>query len=221
MVIGGVTYALVVASNFCTQRAVVIIANLLVGVGAAMLWNAEGVYLGRCAVWDSRTSSKSFAETTSAFNGVFFSIFQFSGFAGNLVGGLIGDRETVSSYSFSYSQLLFTVMTIVGSVFVLLLFTLPTVKAYSAAGVPAENSDVRVQVWCYSQDVSINETFSLLVHSAKLLLMLPIIIYNGMSLAFVFGDITSGIGKRCFGASWALYITAIFYLANSFCMSLV
>jgi hypothetical protein len=33
-------------------------------------------------------------------------------------------------------------MTIVGSVFVLLLFTLPNVKPYSAAGVPAENSDV-------------------------------------------------------------------------------
>lgn len=36
-------------------------------------------------------------------------------------------------------------MTIVGSVFVLLLFTLPNVKPYSAAGVPAENSDVE----CY------------------------------------------------------------------------
>ena len=44
---------------------------------------------------------------------------------------------------------------------------------------------------------------------------LPIIIYNGMSLAYIFGDITAGVGKRCFGASWSLYITAIFYLANS------
>ena len=219
MVLGGVTYALVVASNFCTQRAIVIIANLLVGVGAAMLWNAEGVYLGRCAVWDSRTSTKSFAETTSSFNGVFFSILQFSGFAGNLVGGFIGDRETVFLHYFLYLQLLFTVMTIVGSVFVLLLFTLPNVKPYSAAGVPAENSDVGMLLESHGQDVSVNETFSLLAHSLKLVLMLPIVIYNGMSLAFVFGDITSGIGKRCFGASWALYITAIFYLANSFCMS--
>ena len=89
MIIGGVTYALVVASNFSHQSYVQIIANLLVGVGAAMLWNAEGVYIGRCAVWDSRTSTKSFAETTSSFNGVFYSIFQFSGCAGTLIGGLI------------------------------------------------------------------------------------------------------------------------------------
>ena len=30
-----------------------------IGVGAAMVWNAQGVYLRRCALWDSRTSSKS------------------------------------------------------------------------------------------------------------------------------------------------------------------
>lgn len=64
--------------------------------------------------------------------------------------------------------------------------------------------------------MSFNETFALLFHSLKLVLMLPIIIYNGMSLAYIFGDVTSGISKRCFGASWSLYITAIFYLANSF-----
>ena len=89
MIIGGAAYALVVASNFSSDSIIQICANLLVGVGAAMLWNAEGVYLGRCALWDSRTSTKSFAETTSAFNGVFYSIFQFSGCAGTLIGGLI------------------------------------------------------------------------------------------------------------------------------------
>ena len=200
MIIGGVTYALVVASNFSNQSYVQIIANLLVGVGAAMLWNAEGVYIGRCAVWDSRTSTKSFAETTSSFNGVFYSIFQFSGCAGTLIGGLI------MQFFKDKPNLLFTVMTIVGSLFVLTLFVLPNVPAYTAGGVPAENDD----------DVSFNETFALLFHSLKLVLMLPIIIYNGMSLAYIFGDVTSGISKRCFGASWSLYITAIFYLANSF-----
>ena len=105
MIFGGTTYALVVASNFSSDNIIQICANLLVGVGAAMLWNAEGVYLGRCALWDSRTSEKSFAETTSAFNGVFFSIFQFSGCAGTLIGGLIrqffGDKPNVCIRSYS------------------------------------------------------------------------------------------------------------------------
>ena len=59
MIIGGVTYACAVASNLRPEPVIQVIANLAVGVGAAMLWNAQGVYLGRCAVWDSRTSSRS------------------------------------------------------------------------------------------------------------------------------------------------------------------
>jgi len=37
-------------------------------------------------------------------------------------------------------------MTIVGSLFVLTLFVLPNVPAYTAGGVPAENDDVRACV---------------------------------------------------------------------------
>ena len=59
MILGAVAYAIVVASNLIDSAVVQILANLLVGVGAAILWNAQGVYLGRCALWDSRTSSKS------------------------------------------------------------------------------------------------------------------------------------------------------------------
>ena len=60
MILGAVAYAIVVASNLVDSAVLQILANLLVGVGAAILWNAQGVYLGRCALWDSRTSSKSF-----------------------------------------------------------------------------------------------------------------------------------------------------------------
>ena len=59
MILGAVAYAIVVASNLVDSAVVQILANLLVGVGAAILWNAQGVYLGRCALWDSRTSTKS------------------------------------------------------------------------------------------------------------------------------------------------------------------
>lgn len=102
MIIGGTFYVIVVASNLISNSVIQIIANCVVGVGAAMIWNAQGVYLGRCALRDSRTSSKStfcnfslslgFAETTSSFNGIFFSIFQFSGMAGTLIGGIISQN---------------------------------------------------------------------------------------------------------------------------------
>ena len=59
MIIGAITYALVVSANLVTNHYIVVGANILVGLGASMLWNAQGVYLGRCALWDSRTSTKS------------------------------------------------------------------------------------------------------------------------------------------------------------------
>ena len=59
MIIGGAFYTLVVASNLVSSSVIQIIANCVVGVGAAMIWNAQGVYLGRCALRASRTSSKS------------------------------------------------------------------------------------------------------------------------------------------------------------------
>lgn len=46
---------------------------------------------------------------------------------------------------------------------------------------------------------------------------LPIVIYNGMSLAYIFGDLTNSVYKPAFGASWVLYLTAIFYGSNSLC----
>lgn len=118
MIVGGSFYAIVVASNLISNSVVQIIANCVVGVGAAMIWNAQGVYLGRCALLDSRTSTKSlngsfdscvgFAETTSSFNGIFFSIFQFSGMAGTLIGGIISQfgSKTVYPSFLSYIDLI-------------------------------------------------------------------------------------------------------------------
>ena len=59
MIIGSAAYALVVIANFWPIAIIQIPANLLVGMGAAILWNAQGVYLSRCSLWDSRHSSKS------------------------------------------------------------------------------------------------------------------------------------------------------------------
>ena len=197
MILGAVAYAIVVASNLIDSAVVQILANLLVGVGAAILWNAQGVYLGRCALWDSRTSSKSFAETTSSFNGVFYSIFQFTGCFGTAIGGVI--KQLTDD-----NRVLFTVLTVVGALAVASMFILPSVKAYTAPG-HSENEDT----------VSINATLRLLCKSMKLVMTLPIVIYNGMSLAYIFGDLTNSVYKPAFGASWVLYLTAIFYGSNS------
>ena len=130
---------------------------------------------------------------------MFFAIFQFSGFAGTLISGII-------KHFTNNNTVLFIILTVVGVVSVFSLGFLPNVESYAVPG-QVEKDD----------SVSFNETFRLLCSSVKLLMILPLIIYNGMSLAFIFGDIPTGISNRCFGGSWNLYTTAIFYLANAFC----
>lgn len=59
MLIASTTYLIVVVVNFFPYWFIQVPANALDGVGGAVLWTAQGVYLSRCALWDSRDSSKS------------------------------------------------------------------------------------------------------------------------------------------------------------------
>lgn len=59
MVVGSLAYFIVVAANFFPLYAVQVPANMINGIGASILWTAQGVYLSRCALWDSRNSQKS------------------------------------------------------------------------------------------------------------------------------------------------------------------
>lgn len=79
-----------------------------------------------------------FAETTSSFNGVFYSIFQFTGCFGTAIGGVI--KQLTDD-----NRILFTVLTVVGAVAVISLFILPSVQAYTLPG-QSEEADVWVRV---------------------------------------------------------------------------
>ena len=59
MVIGSLAYFIVVGANFFPYYGVQVPANIINGMGASILWTAQGVYLSRCALWDSRNSQKS------------------------------------------------------------------------------------------------------------------------------------------------------------------
>ena len=78
-----------------------------------------------------------FAETTSSFNGVFYSIFQFTGCFGTAIGGVI--KQLTDD-----NRILFTVLTVVGAVAVISLFILPSVQAYTLPG-QSEEADVWVR----------------------------------------------------------------------------
>ena len=199
MVIGCIAYVIVVSSNFFPTPYVQIPCNAINGVGAAILWTAQGVYLGRCALWDSRSSTKSFGDTANEYNGIFFSIFQFTGCLGATVCGVI------RLFSTGTDTIVFSVL-VAGTIIALIfLIFLPNVKPYESMSSDNEEQNF----------VSFTETLSLLVHSSKMTLMVPLIIFNGMSIAFVIGDIPRKISEPFFGKAWILFITAIFYGSNA------
>ncbi|KAK8795522.1 hypothetical protein WA158_000179 [Blastocystis sp. Blastoise] len=201
MLLGGASYVLVVFSNLWAISYVQIIANLIVGLGAALLWNAEGVYLARCALHDCSYNGKTFGDTTSEYNGFFFSIFQFTGCAGTLISAII--------VKYLDKMWLFIILGSIGAISVAMLVFLPKVGAQFFSMVKINPETIP------KQQVSVIETLRLLVNDKKVLLSVPIIFYNGMSLAYIFGDISSNVSMTSFGSDWSLYITAAFYAANS------
>ena len=70
MVVGALPYGLVCLSNLDPSYYLTVPAFGLVGFGAAILWTAQGVYLGRCAIQHARATGENEDAVTSRFNGI-------------------------------------------------------------------------------------------------------------------------------------------------------
>ncbi len=49
LIIGAITYALFVAANIAFVEAILFASSALIGVGASILWTAQGAYISNCA----------------------------------------------------------------------------------------------------------------------------------------------------------------------------
>ena len=72
-----------------TISALQISMGILVGVGAPLLWTGQGIYLAKCAASFSSMTGSDVSDANKSFNGIFFSFFQYAGFAGTCSGSLI------------------------------------------------------------------------------------------------------------------------------------
>ena len=235
MVVGALPYLLGVLSFLAPtdwadeyEYILKVSVGFLVGFGAPLLWTGQGVYLARIASrhalskeepsalpeldvlhYSNRTNEVSNAAR-SEFNGIFFSFFQANGVVGCLGTGLALVLIKGDNISRSLS-IVFTALAVICAVGVLIiLLCLPEAEA-----IEEHSSTTRGQPRDSESAISIFETLRLFVSERKMYLMVPIILYNGFSLGFIFGTMPVLAWEKAFGSSFGAFGTAWFYLINT------
>lgn len=204
MIIGAIPYVIMILSNLKPSYYISVPANFLVGLGAPLLWTGEGVYLQRCAVrYDQAMGGTAQTETkrkgATYLNGIFFSCFQLNGVFGLLLASIIlqvmGENAKTS---------LFLILTVVGGAGAAGLLLVRSVSAHDQIDTVQDTSS----------QVSLVQTLRLL-GEPRMSLLVPLLLYNGMSLGFVFGDYTRYIITETLGTTWDGYVMATFYGTNA------
>lgn len=198
MAIGAVPYAGMVFSNLKPSYGLSIPANAAVGLGAPLLWTGSSVFVARCAFASARADAQSSDAATSYLNGVFFSLYQFNG-----VCGLLASSFILSYGGGNAKEILFLALGTIGAFGVLILLTVRDVDSAGSAKLGALVKRVSVR-----QTIALNG-------NAKLALMIPIMLYTGASIGFLFADYTRFGISRVLGASYNGYVLACFFGANT------
>lgn len=223
MVVGGSMYVCMIVANIAilnlsdyvwAQYLVAIPFNLMVGVGAPLLWTGQAVYLNRVAEAKFHEQSQPTSpggttlleDTKGEFNGTFYSMFQ--------ANGVVGLVFAAALKSFASGPLvntiLFIVLSIAASVGVVVLWNLPSIEAQEEVGKLEEEEGLTEK-----DEMSITATINFLVKTPQMYCLVPIILFNGMSLGFMFSDYTKyvigeGIGDKNIG-----FALAVFYGVNT------
>lgn len=188
LLLGASAYVLFVASNIQPVEWTQYVAGAVLGFGASLLWTAQGAAVTGLARLDP-------SEGLGYYNGLFFSIFQFNQFAGNLLVALLFQYEITPKVIFSLS-------TVVGGVgaFLLLFTRLPPSTPSPSWGNFSQLRDTPMQ------------------------LLLLFFVANGCSQSFMFGTYPSLIHElstkfyamSVFGLSDTLFSILVGYSSDAF-----
>mmetsp|Transcript_33446 Transcript_33446/g.92435 ORF Transcript_33446/g.92435 Transcript_33446/m.92435 type:complete len:470 (-) Transcript_33446:12-1421(-) len=220
MFVSSLTYGVMALSNVYTEHwAIPIATNVLVGIAAPLLWTSQNDFIGRCAYHvataeetdgcaETASSAAAAATTrvdgeklkamTASFNGIFFSIYQFAGSAGNIVASSIMLALTGQAFT---KDVLFVCLGTISCLGACLFLLLPAVAPCDSEGA--------------QQCPSLKATASLAVGDFRVTLLVPVIFTNGLLLASVLSDFATDITCPVLGASFTGFVTASFFAVNS------
>jgi len=228
MILGGSMYVLMIVANIAilnlkgtlwAQYLVGIPFNLLVGVGAPLLWTGQAVYLNNVAEakhtdpkspFYSQASSRKIdtQETKEDYNGTFYAMFQLNGVVGLLFASIL---KTLFSGD-GVTTVLFIVLSIAASLGVFAITLLPN-SMNEEEEEEAQKGTANIEM--EEEEISMSETLSFLVKEPRIYLLVPIIIFNGMSLGFMFSDYTKYVIGESLGDGNIGFVTATFYAVNT------
>jgi len=134
------------------------------------------------------------------YNGLFFMPFQGSGTIGLLISSLVLRLAGSNAVRFLFILLVF----ICGCGVAIMVF-IPRVDAMEADA--GDGSKSKESSW--------KDTIHLAFTNYKMALMIPIIFYNGLSLAFIFGDYTSYVVANTWSVTNTGFVMATFYFVNA------
>lgn len=203
--VGSLTYVAFVAANIHYTMYILYLFSAMLGIGASVLWCAQGAYIANCATRHELQHSLPSGSTLGLFNGIFFTFFQCNNCIGSLLAALLF-HENMSE------ETIFIVMTGIAAVGSLTLLGLkastPITKEERLRSPPEEEDGTSVtrspdatddaQLINPTVDLYANEpsrvarkpglldSFRLIFHT-RMLVLIPLMIFSGLSQTYFFG----------------------------------
>mmetsp|Transcript_87307 Transcript_87307/g.154743 ORF Transcript_87307/g.154743 Transcript_87307/m.154743 type:complete len:469 (-) Transcript_87307:48-1454(-) len=188
--------------------AVPIVCDILVGIAAPLLWTAQNTYVSRCASRAAALQAENAEDLphwrsvmTTRYNSLFFGFYQFAGTSGNVVASailLLLARDEKGSEKAKPA-----IFATAGCASLL--------GAFVFLAMPEVHDDAALE----DKPPSALQTGRLAIQDAKVRLMIPLMLTNGMLLAFFLGDFQADVTCPAAGPGFAGFAIALFFGVNS------
>ena len=166
LILSSLTYGFFIGSNIYFNRWILFISSFLVGLGAALLWTAQGVYVTVSTTNHEQINHLPSSSTRGFLNGIFFGIFALSLAIGNLIAAYLFRLQLAQ-------WMIFTIMTAIAAIGTILMIFLRPVQ------IPVEENE-KTRSPLDSLTIFIDKPF---------LFLIPACCYSGLAQGFIFGSV--------------------------------